>query len=76
MRRRTVGDWAGLATYFVLAGAAITFGVLILGSGVGLPPVALAIVVVAALALIAVPLSRFEPRDAAEPTSEGEDRHE
>jgi len=33
-------------------------------------------VVVAALALIAVPLSRFEPRDAAEPTSEEEDRHE
>ena len=76
MRRRTAREWAALATYFVLAGAAITVGVLILGSVVGLPPVALAVLVVAALALIAVPLSRFEPRDAAEPTSEEEDRHE
>ena len=76
MRRRTAREWAALAAYLVLAGAAITFGVLILGSAVGLPPVALAIVVVAALAVIAVPLSRFEPRDAAEPTSEEEDRHE
>jgi hypothetical protein len=43
---------------------------------VGLPPVALAIVVVAALALIAVPLSRFEPRKTTEPTAEGEGRDE
>jgi hypothetical protein len=71
-----VGEWASLATYFVVAGVVITIGVLILGSAVGLPPVALAVLVVAALALIAVPLSRFEPRDAAEPTSEEEDRHE
>jgi membrane protein implicated in regulation of membrane protease activity len=76
VKTRTAGEWAGLAAYFVLAGAAIAFGVLILGSAVGLPPVALAIVVVAALALIAVPLSRFEPRATSEPTSEGEDRHE
>jgi hypothetical protein len=65
-----------MAAYFVLAGGAISFCVLILGSAVGLPPVALLVVAVAALALIAVPLSRFEPRDGSGNTAEGEDRHE
>jgi hypothetical protein len=74
VRSRSVGEWASLAAYFVLAGAAITFGVLILGSAVGLPPVALAIVVVAALALIAVPLSRFEPRSTSADHTEGDKR--
>jgi uncharacterized membrane protein SpoIIM required for sporulation len=76
MKHRSLGDWAWLAAYFVPAGAAVTFGVLILGSAVGLPPIALAIVNGAALALIAVPLSRFEPRGTSESTSEGEGRHE
>jgi fatty acid desaturase len=76
VRKRTAREWAALAAYFVLAGGAIAFGLLILGSAVGLPPFALALVVVAALVLIAVPLSRFEPRDDSGNTAEGEDRHE
>jgi hypothetical protein len=56
----------------VLAGTAIAFGVLILGSAIGLPPIVLPIVVVAALALVAVPLSRFEPRTTSTTPSEGE----
>ena len=76
MRKRTAREWAAVAAYFVLAGGAISFCVLILGSAVGLPPVALLVVAVAALALIAVPLSRFEPREKSEPTSEGEGHDE
>lgn len=70
MKPRTPGEWTRLAAYFVLAGAAITFCVVILGSAVGLPPIGLVVVVVAALACIAVPLSRFEPRATPEPSVE------
>lgn len=63
MTRRSTGEWAGSAVAFVVAGAIVTFCILIIGSFLGLPPAALWVLVAAGLAAIAYPLLR--PRSQA-----------
>jgi 5-(carboxyamino)imidazole ribonucleotide mutase len=59
--KRTPGEWAGLAVAFLFAGAVVTFGILIVGSLVDLPPALLGIAAVLGLAAIAYPILRTTP---------------
>jgi 5-(carboxyamino)imidazole ribonucleotide mutase len=56
--RRSPGEWAGLAVALVVAGVLVAFGVAVVGSFLGLPPLLLWVVVVAALGCITYPVFR------------------
>jgi membrane protein implicated in regulation of membrane protease activity len=62
MIRRTAREWGGLAALFLTAGAVVAFGVLVIGSVLGLPLWALAVAVLIVLTLVAVPVTRLAPR--------------
>jgi peptidoglycan/LPS O-acetylase OafA/YrhL len=58
MKHRSAGEWASLIAVFVFAGALGSFGVAILASWIGLPAIAVWLVVVILLAILAYRLFR------------------
>lgn len=60
MTHRSLGEWAGRTVAFVAAGAIVAFGVAAVGSLIGLPPFALGVFIVVALASIAYPVFRAD----------------
>ena len=64
MKRRSAGEIAGLLVAFILAGAGVTFGILVIGSFLRLPQVALWVAAALALAAIAYPILRSASRPA------------
>jgi hypothetical protein len=69
VKRRSAGEIAGLFVAFVVAGAGVTFGVLVIGSFLNLPHAALWVASVLGLAAIAYPIMRSAaPRDDAAPS--------
>ena len=64
VKRRTAGEIAGLVVAFVVAGAGVTFGILIIGSFLHLPHAALWVASALGLAAIAYPILRSAARPA------------
>ena len=69
MARRTVVDWVGLVVAFIVAGAAVAFGVALVASFLGLPPVVIAVLCLVAVGALAWPVFRtqHESDDPDEP---------
>lgn len=75
MIARTAKEWVALAIAIVVAGVGITFGVAIIGSWLGLPPVAIAGLSFAGIVAIIYPVLRpakGAPADAPD-TGSGKD---
>jgi len=58
MVRRTAGEWVSLIVALVVAGAAISFGIAIVGSFLAFPPPLIIVFIAAGIAAIAVPIFR------------------
>lgn len=71
MRYRSGSEWAGFLVAFVLGGAVVAFGVTLIGSFLGLPPIVIVALVIVALAVMVWPsLNATAAKDAA-PTAPG-----
>lgn len=61
MANRTSGEWGGRILTFLIAGAAVAFGVSVLASWIGLPGIGVAIVVAAVLGVLGYRIFRYIP---------------
>lgn len=69
MVRRSAGEWAGLIVALVVAGAVVSFGILLIGSFLHLPLPVIVVLCLAGVAAIAVPIFR-PPTPKTGPTSD------
>jgi 5-(carboxyamino)imidazole ribonucleotide mutase len=62
--RRSVGEWAGLAVAFVVAGVLVAFCVVLIASFLSIPPVGTGVLVAIALVALVYPIFRTSPAPA------------
>jgi len=72
---RTPKEWVALGLAVVVAGSVVSFGVAVVGSFLGLPPAAIALLSLAGIAAIVYPVVRVKPSDPSA-TSPGRTPHE
>lgn len=61
MSNRTSGEWGGRFVAFVLAGAAVAFGVSVLASWIGMPAIGVAIAVVFVVGVLGYRIFSYIP---------------
>ena len=63
MSNRSGGEWGGRFVTFLLAGAAVAFGVSVVASGIGFPAIAVAVAVVFVLGVLGHRIFRYIPSE-------------